>query len=115
MSGDQIKHTDDHRKSPALSEQKSLDLARVAAKPQEKLVLDATRRFLPEGSGQGESSNYDSKYVEDKLKQMNINKENMSKKYNDIIEEGKKVYQEAKEKEQYEKYTKKYGGTKHHR
>ena len=54
MSGDKIKNAD-KGKSPAKSERKSLDFVRVRAKQQEKLELDATRRFLPGGMDQGTS------------------------------------------------------------
>ena len=46
----------DKGKNPATSERKSLDLTRVAAKPEDKLIPDSTRRFLPGGSDKGESS-----------------------------------------------------------
>ena len=51
MSGDQIKNAADKGKSPVSSERKPLDLARVQAKPQEKLVLDPKRDYLKGGSG----------------------------------------------------------------
>jgi len=56
MAGDKIKNATDKGKSLATSERKPLDLARAAAKEQEKLVLDSARRFLPGGMNQGESS-----------------------------------------------------------
>ena len=54
MSGDKIKNSD-KGKSMATSERKSLDLVRVRAKEEEKLVLDSTRRFLPGGMDAGTS------------------------------------------------------------
>ena len=54
MPGDQIKHAE-KGKSPAISEQKSRDFIKSATKPQEKLVLDSTRRFLPGGMDAGTS------------------------------------------------------------
>ena len=54
MPGDKIKNSD-KGKSIATSEQKSFDYVRSAAKRQEKLELDATRRFLPGGMNEGPS------------------------------------------------------------
>jgi hypothetical protein len=62
-----------------------------------------------------ESSNFSSKQIKDQIDRMNRNKENKSESYNRVLEAGKEAYQEAKEREQYERYTKKHGGTKHYR
>jgi hypothetical protein len=117
-----IGKTSDRGKSQVTSEQKSLDLVRIETEQQEKLNLDSSRRFLPGGSAQEGSSNYGSKFVKDKLKDMNENKENKSKRANDLIVQGKELYKDAKAEEQhknweeaYKKYNEKHGGTTYYR
>jgi hypothetical protein len=114
-------------KEKTTSPVKTRDL--IKARSQEKLTLNPQRDILKGGSGQeetsrqqGETSNPNLSSFRSKLDRFNENKENKSKRYNEALRIGERLYEIRKKQEESEKsetdykdYTDKYGGFKHYR
>jgi len=94
----------------------------VGSRPQENLPWSSKYSLVRKGmDGNGESStqqqtNYlSSDAIGDTIRSMNKDKENKGPEHSTVIEDLKKIQQQNKREEEYESYTKKYGGTTHYR
>jgi hypothetical protein len=115
-------------KEKATSPAKTRDFIR--ARSQDKLTLNPQRDILKGGSGQeetssqqGETSNSNLSSFRSKLDRFNENKENKSKRYNEALRIGERLYEIRKKQEESERswqtneayYTNYTKGFRHHR